>query len=65
MLIEDPLNVAAKWVQFSSIGIVELTVCHLIPLYTEKVAIFCGGIRLFMDMVNWFSLLITVNWGEP
>jgi hypothetical protein len=52
MLIEEPLNVAARCVQFSSIGTVELTVLHFIPSKTENVAILAGVIMLFIDNAN-------------
>ncbi len=65
MLIAVPLKVAAMCVQFSPIGVVELTVCHFMPSKTENVAILVGGMMLLIERANWFSLLIIVNTGEP
>jgi len=65
ILIESPSNVAAKNVHFSSMVLVDSTVVHLIPSNTENFAIFSGLILLFIARENDFSLLITVNSGDP
>jgi len=63
--IESPSNVAAKNVHSSSTMLFDSTVVHLIPSYTENFAIFSGWILLLIERENDFSLLITVNSGDP
>ena len=63
--IESPSNVAAKNVHYSSTMLVDSTVVHLIPSKTENFAIFSGWILLLIERENDFSLLITVNSGDP
>ena|SRR5437660_809397 len=52
MLIEVPLKVAATCVQFFTIWVAELTVCHFMPSKTENVAVFVGGMMLLMESWN-------------
>ena len=63
--IDEPLNVASRWVHSSGIELFDSTVCHFMPSNTENTACLVGGMILLTASRNVFSLLITVNCGEP
>ena len=62
--IDSPSKVEDKNVHSSVIVLVDSTVVHLIPSNTENLAV-CSCRLLLIASVKEFSLLMTVNSGEP